>query len=219
MLPLATVGFISAGLFFIVFAYTFFSLTEKKLPKVLRHFSYAYISLASAFIVWGIAAFIGEQRILNQSVTMGNILLLLSTFFLLNFYFADNKRKYPILGGWIILSVLFLWWRVVYFFPQPVLLDGILVFNTPLPVSAVLGLIILSIWLPANLKVAKVITEKLKKNELSFIYASVYVLATFAALLFLAAKTTLVIILSFAVLVISFIILIASNFLVQVVKK
>jgi len=219
MLPLATVGFFSAGLFFAVYAYTFHALTLKKIPGVLRNFAYAYFSLAAAFMLWGIACFIGTQSFLNLSLLIGNGLLLLSTFFLLSFYFADHKAKNVVRIGCVVLAALFLWWRMTYFPPEPMLVNGILIFNTQQPVAIVLSLIILLVWLPTNIKVARLVTEKIKSEGISFTYSSIYVIATLAALLFIAVKTIPMIIASFSAIVICFIILIASNVVIDKLTK
>lgn len=215
-MPLATIGFIIAGLFFGIYAYTFYSLAGKKVEGSLKSFAYAYFSLALAFLSWGIAAFIGDQNFLNLSVISGNVLLLLSTIFLLDIHFSQSKN-YRVVGliGASSLALLFLWWRVIYFPPQPVLSNGILIFNTELPVAIVLGLIILLIWLPTNIKVGRLISQRVKANGISFIYSSIYAMATIAALLFISARTIPVIILSFTAIAICFAMLIASNVVID----
>jgi len=219
-MPLATIGFTITGLFFGIYAYTFYALAGKKIKSVLKSFAYAYFSLALAFLSWGIAAFIGNQNLLNLSVISGNILLLLSTIFLLNIHLHQNKNYRTVgLVGAFLLALLFLWWRVSYFPPQPILSNGILVFNTDLPVAVILGLIILLIWLPTNIKVAKLISQKVKAEGISFIYSSIYVMATIASLLFIAARTIPVIIISFTGIAICFAMLIASNVVIDKLAK
>ncbi len=219
MLPLGTVGFISAGFFFTVYAYTFHALTVKKIPEVLRHFAYAYFSLAVAFMLWGVASYIGTQSFLNVSVLIGDGLLLLSTFFLLSLFFAENKAKNVIRIVWIILSAVFLWWRMTYFPPEPTLTNGILFFNTQQTVGIVLSLILLLVWLPTNLKVARLVTGKIQLPGFGFIYSSIYLMATVAALLFIAAKTVLIIAVSFAAMIVCFIMLVASNVMIDKMAK
>jgi len=217
---LATIGFTITGIFFGIYAYTFYSFAGKKVQSVLKSFSYAYYSLALAFLSWGIAAFIGDQNLLNLSVISGNILLLLSTIFLLNIHLHQNENYRTVgLVGAFLLALLFLWWRVSYFPPQPILSNGILIFNTELPVAIVLGLIILLIWLPTNIKVGRLISQRVKVNGISFIYSSIYVMATFAALLFISARTIPVIILSFTGIAICFAMLIASNVVIDKLAK
>lgn len=219
MLPLASVGFFSAGLFFAIFAYTFYSLTKNKIPSVLKHFSYAYFTLAVAFIIWGIASLVGEQSLLQHAVSVGNVLLLFSTGFLLNIYFSDKKNKNYYLLCWGIVSILFLGWRALYFPPQPFLSNGIFIFNTQTPVAIILGVLLLLVWLPTNIKVSLLVVKKVKLKHVSSVYQFIYIMATIAALLFIAAKTIPIIILSFSALVLCFIMLIASNILLERLVK
>lgn len=220
-LSLATIGFTVTGIFFGIYAYTFYLLVIKKLRSSLESFSYAYFSLSLAFLIWGGATFMGDQNILNISVIIGNALLLLGTIFLLNLWFENNKSLRGItIIGCVILSLVFLWWRISYFYPQPTLLNGILLFNTQLPVAILLGLIFLLIWLPTSIKVGKIISRTLRIDSLSFIYSSIYVMATIAALIFIAARTIPMIVISFVGISLCFVMLLTSNiFIDKLIKK
>lgn len=219
-LSLATIGFTITGIFFVIYAYTFYSLAGKKIQTILKSFSYAYFALAIAFLSWGVAAFIGEQNLLNLSVIGGNVLFLLSTIFLLDLYLSDNKNfRTAGLIGVSLLAIVFLWWRISYFPPRPILSDGILIFNTDFPVAVILSLIILLIWLPINIKVAKLVSQKIKAEGISFIYSSIYVMTTIAALLFISARTVPIIILSFTAITICFAMLIFSNIVIYKLVK
>ncbi len=219
-MPLAAIGFTTTGLLFAVFAYSFYSLTNTKVQAILKSFSYSYFSLSLAFICWGLAALANNQNILNLSVLGGNVLLLLTTFFLSNILLPRDK-KYKILGltGVIFLSLLFLWWRITYFPPHPLIVNGILLFNTQPPVALTLSLIILSIWLPANIKTAFLISEKIKIDGFSYIYSSVYVMATVAAIIFISARTIPVLILSFVGILVCFAMLVFSNIIIDRLSK
>lgn len=212
-LSLATIGFVTTGIFFGIYAYTFYLLAGKKLQASLKSFAYAYFSLSLAFLIWGVVAFIGDQNLLNLSVIAGNILLLLSTVFLLNLHFENNKVITTVVS--VLFSLVFIWWRITYFPPQPLITNGILVFGTQLPVAIILGLILLTIWLPTNIKVANLVAEKLKIKGMSFIYSSIYIMATIASLLFISARTIPVIILSFVGITLCFAMLIASNIIID----
>lgn len=214
-IPLAFIGFGITGIFFWIYSYTFYSLLAKKIV-LLKNFAYAYFSLSLAFLVWGIATLVGNQNILNLSVIIGNIFLLVATLFLLKIKLHESRSLKDIgLKMGIVISLILLLLRIVYFPPKPILSDGILIFNTDLPVAFILGLIILLIWLPTNIKVAKIVTEKLKIQEVSFIYSSIYIMATIATLIFISARTIPVIILSFTSIAICFAMLIVSNIVVD----
>jgi len=90
----------------------------------------------------------------------------------------------------------------------------ILIFNTQTVVAVVIAIIFLAIWLPVSLRVAKVVTHKIGQDDIRSIYSSIYVAATVAALVFLAARRTVTVVLSFIALGICFVMLIRSNMLV-----
>jgi hypothetical protein len=92
--------------------------------------------------------------------------------------------------------------------------DGILIFNTQTAAALVLAGIFAIIWLPVNLKVAKLITHKAGLDNISSMYSAVYIAATIAALIFLAARRTITVLLSFAAIGICFVMLIRSNMLI-----
>ena len=97
--------------------------------------------------------------------------------------------------------------------------DGILIFNTQTIVAIAIGLIFALIWLPVNLRVAKMITHKIKQDNINTIYSGIYAAVTVAALIFLAARRTIVVILSFSAIIICFVMLIWSNILVAKITE
>lgn len=211
MIPLATIGFVTTGILLGIYAFTFNSYIGQKIHG-LKNFAYAFLSLSLAFIIWGLAALSGDIDLLSKSVLAGNALILVGSIFLLEILIDKTKiNKSLIIIISTILSLAFLWWRTNYFFPHPSLNNGVMIFNTEFPVTVILGLIILSIWLPSAIKVANIIANYLKMKNLSFLYSSIYIMATIAALMLMASTTMLTILLSFIGITLCFTMLLASN--------
>lgn len=217
-MPLSSVGFLLGAASFTVFAATFYSIT-KTTAKSLQSFAFAYLCLAFAFFIWGLASGL-SLNLLIPSVIAGNILLLLGSVLLLNIeleFLGENKKWALGLAG--VLALLFVWMRITYFPPAPSLQGGILVFNTQTPVAIIFGLIILAIWLPTSIKVGQIIAEAVKVSNLSFIYSAIYTMAAAATIVFIAARTTQTITLSFIIIVISYAMLLVSNIITSIIIK
>ncbi len=214
---LATLGFTITGLCFIIFAYTFNSLVIRKTNLKLSQFSYAYYSLALAFITWGVAAAIGGNDLLRRSIIVGNGFLLLSTLFMLDVWLGKKNRLWLWLAALVAIGLLYV--RAVHYSPTPYMRGGILIFNTQTIVAIVLGLIFALIWLPVNLRVAKLITHKIGQENITSTYSAIYVAVTIAALIFLAARRTITVVLSFVAIGVCFVMLIWSNMLIAKITE
>jgi len=214
---LATLGFITTGICFGIFAYTFNTLVVSKAKLKLSQFSYAYYSLGLGLLTWGIAAAIGGSDTLRLSVIIGNGFLLLGTLFMLDVWIPKKHKVWLWAASLVAIALLYV--RAVYYSPTPYMRDGILIFNTQTIVAIAIGLIFALIWLPVNLRVAKMITHKIKQDNINTIYSGIYAAVTVAALIFLAARRTIVVILSFSAIIICFVMLIWSNILVAKITE
>lgn len=214
---LATLGFTITGLCFGIFAYTFNRLVVHRAKLKLSQFSYGYYSLALAFLIWGVVAAIGGSTLLKNSVIVGDSLLLIGTLFMLDIWLGNKRRAW--LGLAAIVSLALVYIRVSHFTPSPYMRSGVLIFNTQTAVAITLGLIIALIWLPVNLKVAKQVTQKIGQSEIAFIYSAMYTTATISALIFLVARRTIIVVLSFIAIGVCFAMLIMSNMLVAKLTK
>jgi len=220
MITLASVAFISAGLLLAVYAELFRRVVVRKLKQPPRAFGYGYLCLAAALLVWGIAAVLGNQHWLEGSVMVGNALLLIGSVCMLQVVFRGNQRTSTIaVGAGSLGAIAFLVWRVMFYPPSPELVGGILLFHTATPVAVVLGLVLLLIWLPASLRVAQILTAMPGLRPLRSMYYSVYTMATVAALLFLSAKSPLVVALAFAGIFLSFLMLSGTTMMVDKLGK
>lgn len=211
---LAFIGFFIAGVIFAVYAYTFQSITEKKFPTYVKNYAFAYYSLAFAFLVWAFASL--NTDLLPLSVILGNALLLVGSLYLLTVLFHEHHTvKYAVLAWGLIFSVTFLYARLTYFAPDPFLREGVLVFNTQQPIAIILILLFLLIWLPANLKIAREVTAPMKIEGMPFVYAFLYALSTVAAIFFITFKTVPMVVASFVVLNVCFVMLLFSSYIVH----
>ncbi len=209
---LAALGFTITGLFFGIFAYTFNNLVIDKTNLKLSQFSYAYYSLALALLTWGLAAAIGNSELLKWSVIVGDGFLLLGTLCMVGMWLGKKNRVWLWLAAFLSIALLFA--RAIQYPPTPYMRSGILIFNTQTIVAATIAAIFVVIWLPVNLRVAKQITHKVGQDDITIIYSGIYVAATVAALIFLAARRTLTVVLSFVAIGICFAMLIKSNMLI-----
>lgn len=211
---LAFIGFAVVGVVFAIYASTFYSLAGKRLPVFLRSYSFAYFSLALAFLIWAFASL--NNEFLKNSVIIGDSLLLLGSIFLLNVLFNQNKniKIFSIAVG-IVLSLIFVWLRINYYQPMPFIENGILVFNTQTMIAVVLNLIFILIWLPANLVAAKKVTANISIEGMTYAYSFIYGVSTIAAILFITFKTIPMVIISFVTLGICFVMLLYSNYVIS----
>jgi len=211
---LAFVGFFITGIVFTIYASTFYHIARKKLHGYLRNYAFSYICLALAFLIWAFASI--YPIFLIDSIILGNIFLLLGSIFLLSVLFNSNKylKCLAVFNG-VVLSLGFIYIRVKYFAPTPYIESGVLVFNTQLIIRIILDLLFIFIWLPANLMVAKTITKNIKIDGLNYAYSFIYSVSTVSAALLINFKTVPMIVLSFVVLGISFIMLLYSNYVIN----
>jgi hypothetical protein len=213
---LAEIGFLVTGVCFAMFAYTFKTIVIKKTKLALDQFAWAYLFLALALVTWGIAVSIGGDLLLRNSVYVGDFFLLCGTLLMADLLLGKKYRYWmAVLAG---AGLLLLNYRIGHYVAQPRMNGQVLLFNTQTPVAIALGLMFVGIWLPANLKVAKQITHYIKEESLSDIYSYIYIAATISALVFIASRRVLTVVLSFVALGVCFLMLLASNMLVEVME-
>lgn len=214
---LATLGFAVTGICFAAFAFSFNKLVVQGAKLKLSQFAYGYYALALAFFVWGFAADFGSQDVLKNAVIIGDAYLLLGSLFMLDIWLGKKRRTWLALAAAVAAALLYV--RVTQYPPSPYLRGGILIFNTQPAVATAIGLLIAFIWLPVNIKVSKLVTRKIGQKDIAFFYTSVYTAATASALIFIVARRTITVVLSFIAVGICFAVLIKSNILVAKLTK
>lgn len=212
----ATLGFTIAGILFLVHSLSFIKLPNDILKKELRFYSFAYLPLSLTFIIWGLLTYF-NTTLLAPSIIVGNALLLVSTLIMLLFLFSKKSRSVKIFVFIIglLLSVIFIWWRINYFFPTPYMLNGILLLDTQRPVSILWALIFIIIWFPACIKAAKIISKNILRPELNYVYSFIYIISTLSAILFISAQTPTLAVITFVMLFLSFSMSLYSNFMIK----
>ncbi|MEO7617419.1 MAG: hypothetical protein ABIS59_01105, partial [Candidatus Saccharibacteria bacterium] len=199
---LAIVGFIFSGLCFTIFASTLRRIVAKKTGLSLDTFAFAFYSIGIAFLIWAIAAGTMRNDVLSESVILGEGLIAAGTIALLSLLVRKNANLIIALAGIGAGALLII--RYLYFYPTPVMTDGVVVFNVPAKVLLILGAVIAAIWLPASMKVARSITAAIGQPSMSQLYGAIYTTATLAAIFFISARRPFTVILSFATLTIMF---------------
>jgi len=211
---LATLGFLITGVFFGVFATTFLALVARGSKLQLKQFGYAYYMLGLAFLGYGLASAVGSQGWLEASVLAGNVFLLAGTLCMLDLVLPQRQRLFWRLAL-VTIGAALLYMRVTLYPPDPYILKGVLIFNSQAPVAITLGLLFVGVWLPINIRVARQVVRAVKQESIEMVYSWLYTLATVSALLFLAARRTTTVVLSFIAISICFALLILSNVVVK----
>lgn len=208
---LATIGFLTIAVLLILFAYTFNDLVVKDGEKELRPFALAYLLVALAFLMWGIVSMDSGTTLLSRTVGIGDALLLAASLCVASAYIT--RRKGMILGIAAVAAAALLYVRINRYYPHPSLDNGVLFFNTQRPVAVILSAIIVIAWLPACMKVARIITAKAGLQRYYQLYVSTYALAIISAALFIEATRRSVIIASFTLFGVSVLLMLISNLL------
>jgi hypothetical protein len=213
---LAAFGFITTGICFAVFAYTFYKFVVLKAKLKLEAFSLAYLALAVAFVFWGVAAAFGNVDLLASSVIVGNGLIVLGSIAMLSLLPKQYRNMAVAMGT--LAGALLLYLRDMYYLPEPYMRGGILIFNTQLPVAMLLSAIFLFVWLPINVYVARQVAHAIRQDSIASIYSWIYGAATLCSIVFLSARRVVTVVLSFLAIGVCFVLLIMSNLLVDKLK-
>lgn len=214
----AMLGFGVAGILFLIFALSFNNKVVKGLKLDLSSFVYAYACLAAAFFGWAMAPVFGSQEILVTSLIVGNALFLLGTIFMLRVIVSKKIRHMVVNIAGLIAASLFAI-RIFATHTDPYMDHGVLVFNSSQIVSVTLALLVVAIWLPANISVAKKVVAATKMPDLGPTYTMLYIFAALSSVIFLAARKPLVIALSFTMLIAVYVALIWSNYIAKYAKE
>lgn len=210
---LATIGFLTAAVLLLLFAYTFYRLIKDS-DKDLRAFGLAYFLIAAAFLMWGSLSLVNSTGALARSVLIGDALLLAASIFAASI-FIPSKWKNPALAVLAAIAVILLYARSKYYYPVPSLKQGILFFNTQRPIAVLLSAIVVIAWLPACMKAARIVTGRSGLQRYYSLFVSTYALTVIAAVLFIQARRRTVVIYAFIAFAVSILLLLVSNVLAQ----
>lgn len=206
------VGFFVAALTFLIYGYTSYELAERKKTFDRASYLFAYLLIAFACVVWGMSINLSMST-LSNGVLFGDYLLLAATIALL-LTLVKKEQKLLALAGGLLISGLLIWTRSATLDTNPVVSDGILVFNTPRVFGGLLALVVLVIWVRANMHYFTEAVDKKLQPIVRPAYFSMNVLGFISVTAFLFARKSLTIIVAFAMLVGSFIMLAVLNYYV-----
>lgn len=215
---LGFIGFIVSSLLVIGFAASFERLISARLPDRLWQFVAAYYCLGITLAFWGIACLVKTPDWIRFSVLFGDGLLIAGTGLLATMLVP--KRYVPVTAFVGLLATLFIAVGRPFIVPiHAYISDGILYFNTPRSVGALLIAALLFIWLPTAIRVSSLITLPLTDRTLRQLYIASYGIAIAVATIFITAHRRSVIIFSFAAITLMFALLVASNFALAYLVK
>lgn len=211
---LGSLGFIAAAVAFAAYGYYAYALAER-VTFQRTVYTFSYFLTAAACIIWAAAAL---EAIDTFTLVVTGDALLLSATACLAYSLAPRKITMPyiILGVAAAFGLLFL--RIISTGVEPFVRDGILVFNTPRVFGAVLGMVLLTIWVRANMNFYTKIIDPRFPGVFRASYFSLNLIGFTAAMAFLLARKNLTIIVAFALLVSSFAFLSALTYYVHGLK-
>lgn len=205
---LGMIGFLALALVVSIYVYTCYAnymlvpLQEKRL------FVSAYGLLGLAALVWATTFFVSEE-VVSQLVFMSDAILIAATGCMLGIIFDITRPRILVplvLAGAGILMV-----RAFVVPPTAYVADGLLIFNLSQMEALVFGLVFLIAWLPATIKFVHLALRSPRllpfRNVVSFLFISVVLMTGF----FLTARRPIMIIISFASIILLFAILVGTN--------
>ncbi len=210
---LGTLGFCAAALAFVAYADSSVKIAKKTRFKV-KPYGWAYIIAGLANLVWAVGTLTGNNTI-EAFVLVGDGLIMVSTVLLL---WAIVPAKYTSLASTAAAVMLAgaLAWRAMDSGPNPILRDGILAFNTPRLFGAFLAIVLLVVWVRANLRFYQdVVLPKLTNDTLRFAYFVPNVLAFMGISGFLFAQKSITIVVGFTMVIMAFLALTSLNYAVR----
>lgn len=217
---LAALGFTVAAVLFGLFTWSLPEIKGKKTEALTKNYKIGFMFLTLAFLVFGIASAINDESILSMSVMIGDILIVAASLFILSILYSGNKYLKYILGAATIAGAGLLIVRGVAFFPEPFMEDSILVFNSPRFVNFVIASTFLLVWLPVNIRMAKLFTANIDNSgRVIDLYVYMYFAATFAAAIFVLSKKPITLAISFTAVCIAFLMLVIANRLINILGE
>ena len=204
---LGSIAFSITGIIVLLFASTIKRLLTKKRSTFIVM---AYTLLALVFISYGTGAGYNDGSNLAFYTLIGNLLLASATVLMVTYRTKLSLLVSMTAGLFIGLFALLI--RRTYFYPEPTITgDGVVIFNTQLTVAVFIAALFLLFWLPMNLAIAKEISEKIKMSEAKLIYSGLFTMMVCSAILFMSAKTSTGVILTFTIIAASFLTVSALN--------
>lgn len=213
---LGLIGFLTLALIVGVYAYTSYANYTLVPLREKRLFVSAYGLLGMAALVWA-ATFVVPEAAVSPLVFASDVVLIAATGCMLGVIFDIARPRIfapLVLAGAGILTV-----RAFVVPPSAYIADGLLIFNLSRVEALVFGLVFLIAWLPATIKVVHLALRSPRllpfSGIVSFLFISVVLMTGF----FLTAIRPIMIIISFASIVVLFALLIGFNSMLKRIDK
>lgn len=213
---LGLIGFLTLALVIGIYVYmcyadyTLVPLREKRL------FVNAYGLLALASLVWAATFFVAEEAV-SPLVFASDVILVAATGCILGIILDISRPRILVplvMAGATILTV-----RAFVAPPSANVADGLLIFNLSQVEAFVFGLVFLIAWLPATIKVVHLALRSPRllpfRNVVSFLFISVVLMTGF----FLTARRPIMIMISFASIILLFALLAVVNVVLKRIDK
>ncbi len=213
---LGFVGFITFAI--TVVLYALYSYKIYKIDSATKSsFLAAFCLLAIAGLLWA-TTFLVSANYVPRVVFASDVVLLVATGFMLNIFFPLMKSTWRIVLA-VSLMAAAIYLRAFDYQSTAFVEGGLLHLNLTTAQSLFIGLPFLAIWLPAFVKVAEKITYNPKLRSLRLPISFAFMLAVLLNGVFLSAKQTVVIVTSFASIILIFIYLIGINRILSHMSK
>lgn len=209
---LGTLGFSVAALAFAAYGYTSW-LFGKNQNFRLRSYSTAYYAAALGALCWMIGTLIDGN--LEVWVLLGDAFIMLSTVLLVRTLVPVKSVDVATYGSTAVLAAALLW-RAMDGGVNPVLRDSVLVFNTPRLFGVFLAIVLLVVWVRANMQFYQlVVLPKARVDFFRTSYFAANVVGIVGVSAFLFARKSATIILGFTMVILTFLTLTALNYQVS----
>lgn len=206
---LGTFGFFVAAIAFLAYGFSSYGLASTKHNFSRTNFLIAYILIATACLTWGVGVQLDIQQ-LKTAIYTGDALLLAACVFLLATTVKKSQQLSVFILGVLTAGVL-LFIRINTSVQDAFVRDGILIFNTPRIFGAILAVILLTVWVKANMNFFTTVIDKNIQSALRPNYFAANMVAYIGVIGFLLARKNITISVSFAMIVLAFFCLVALN--------
>lgn len=213
---LGLIGFIILSFFVFLFAYTsYFNYTLVPIREK-RLFVSAFVLLGFASLLWA-GTFLVNNQTVPSIVFASDILLIVASGCMLGIIF--DLAKIRVFIPIVLAGTALLFLRAFIVTSPAYVADGLLFFNLSLNEAFVIGLIFITVWLPAVIKFVYLFLNTpalyLYRNIISFMFISVIMMTS----LFLAARRPIMIILTMSSIIFMFALLVVFNLILKKINK
>lgn len=202
---LGFIGFTIIAIILAGFSLSFYKSFPHLRPQAREHFTIAFTLLAFAFLGWGLAPLLHDATVTKYVVLIGDVLLVLGTGFLISAQFIRSHDWFTILIA--VLGAVLIVLRTFAFPSHASVQDGLLLFNLSGVARYVTIGILAFVWMPLGARITQLALASHSASRFSGAVVLVYVASLASAAVFLVATRHEIIILSFAVLAFTFLML------------